>query len=129
MLTQHRNEKHNVQAWYFEPIFPNNTTTASKVLEWVLTPKPFMGAYVVETKTGYELVPAYNVTSTGGKFITESNIEFSDKGKIAFSRIQPDISEASRIVKEGIEKTDRASGEELGNRFNTRKQSTVITYG
>jgi len=131
MLTQKRNPNHNVKAWYYAPIYIDNTTdtTASKKLTWSDNPVTFMGAYVIETKNGLSIVPNFTATSTGGKFTTESTINFDDKGKIGFGRVAPKKDKASKIQKAGIESNPTYETNSYGNRFATQVNSKVIPFG
>lgn len=130
MLTTQKNQAHNVQAWYFEPVYPDNVdNTVRNKLEWVSEPKPFKCSFGKLTKTGFNILSNYVATSTGLELITESTIDFDDKGKIAFGKIAPALSEASKITKEGITTVPTPRSSLLGTRFTTTHDSKVIKVG
>lgn len=117
-MIKRRNPKHNVEAWYYAPIYPDNTdnTTRNK-LEWEDNPVHFWCAFVKKTKYGFDILPNYVATGNDYTIETDSEVDFDDKGKIAFGRVEPKKEDASKITKDGIEYEPIKETNMLGSRF------------
>lgn len=120
MLTKQQNQKYNVKAWYYEPIFPDVTLTEPVDLDWG-TPQIIWGVLLKKTTNGLQIVPGMVATSKGEIFETNSTIEFNDKGKIGFGRLDPGKDNASKIQEEGIESIYNNDANTVGNRFKTNQ--------
>lgn len=130
MITQQTNQDHNVDAWYFAPIYPDNTdNTKRNKLTWVDNPIPFKCAFGQLTKTGFNIIPNYSVSTSGSTIITESTIKFDNEGKIGFGRNIPKKEDASKITKDGISTTPTKRSKLLGTRFVEVHDSKVIKVG
>ena len=112
MITKTTDVKYQTRAWYYAPVDQDLVNDVD--LTWDKDPKLFMGRFIKKTKTGFEIVPGMNATSDGQEFETlDESIDFNDKGKVCFDRINPKIENASMITKNGITK-------EYGDRANAR---------
>ena len=120
MITRQQNEDYQVKAWYYPPIFPDNTIADPNKLDWDV-PKIIWGKFLKKTTNGLEIVPNTVATSKGEVFETNSNIDFSDKGKIGFGRLDPGKANASKILKDGIESVFNNDANTVGNRFKTNQ--------
>ena len=116
MITKQQNEKYQVKAWYYPPVFPDVSIANPNNLDWG-TPQIIWGRFLKKTTKGLEIVPGMVATSFGEIFETNSNIDFSDKGKIGFGRLDPTKDNASRILRDGIEKVYNNDANTVGNRF------------
>ena len=123
MLTQEREPKYNVKAWYYKPIYPD-LATGENDLEWDLTPTSFMCREANKKRTGLMLLSNTVVTSDDLTIETKSLIDFEDVGKISFERVNPSIENASRIKREGI--TTKPINNQIGNRFRSNQAKIKV---
>lgn len=129
MITRNIKQSHRVKAWYYPPIFGDNTVANPNKLDWGVGVL-INGRFIKKTTNGLEIVPGYNVTSKGEVFETIDILDFSDKGKIAFGRLDPGKDNASKILKDGIEDGYTNDANTIGNRFkNNRFVVKRITLG
>ena len=120
MITRQQDEKYNVKAWYYPPIFPDVTIAEPDDLDWDV-PQIIWGKFIKKTTTGLEIVPGMVATSKGEIFETNSTIDFNDKGKIGFGRVEHGKDNASKIQTDGIEDIYNNDANTVGNRFKTNQ--------
>ena len=120
MITMQQDEKYNVKAWYYPPILPDITIAEPDDLDWG-NPQIIRGRLMKKTTKGLQIVPGMVATSKGEIFETKSTIDFNDKGKIGFGRLEPGKDNASKIQEEGIETTYNNDANTVGNRFKTNQ--------
>lgn len=120
MITKQQDSKYQVKAWYYAPIFPNITVAEPDALDWD-NPQIIWGVLLKKATNGLQIVPGMVATSKGEIFETNSTIDFNDKGKIGFGRLNPGKDNASKIQEEGIEDVYNSDANTVGNRFRTNQ--------